>query len=793
MIHSPEIRKIAFVGDYLPRKCGIATFTCDVRNSVATAYPDVDCIVTPVDDIEGGYDYPPEVRFEFPEQDLDSYRRLAHFLNISGVDVVCLQHEFGIYGGAAGSHVLTLLRELRMPAVTTLHTVLREPNQDQRRVMRQLAALSSRLVVMSQRGREFLEQIYEVSPEKIDVIHHGIPDMPFVDPNFYKDQFQVEGKQVLLTFGLLSPNKGIEHMIRAMPAILEQFPDTVYFVLGATHPNLVRDHGEGYRFGLERLAQELGVRKQVVFYNRFVDLPKLIEFLGCADVYVTPYLNPAQITSGTLAYSFGCGKAVVSTPYWHAEELLADGRGVLVPFGDSQALATEICGLLQDDSRRHAMRKRAYLMGREMIWSEVAQRYMESFLRARQTPRETAVRVSGAQLTDAREFHVPRLRFDHLLRMTDATGLLQHAVYDVPNFAEGYCTDDNSRALVLAVLLEELGHKAQRLDRIATTYAAFLRYAFNPVTGRFRNFMSFDRRWLEENGSDDSLGRAIWALGACVGRSERHGLQLSAVEMWEPALRSCVECSSPRAWALGIVGIHEYFRRMSGDRHAADARETLTTRLLDRYEATADDDWPWFEEILTYDNAKLPHALILSGRWTGNERALSVGLDSLRWLLAVQASPRGCFRPVGVHGFYRRGDEQAAFDQQPLEAHATVSACIEAHAATGDEFWLERARWAFEWFLGRNDLGLPLYDARTGGCRDGLLEDRVNGNQGAESTLAMMLSQAEMQLLEASLAASEQADKPQPAATLSSSANGEAAAGKSAPAPERLIVRGAAQ
>ncbi len=748
MIHNLEIRKVAFIGDYLPRKCGIATFTTDLRASIASQYSEVDCIVAPVDDIEGGYDYPPEVRFEFPEQDLDGYRRAAHFLNFSSVDVVCLQHEFGIFGGPAGGHILTLLRDLNMPVVTTLHTVLKEPSVDQRRVMRQVAGLSSRLVVMSQRGREFLESIYEVPAEKIDVIHHGIPDMPFVDPNFYKDQFHVEGKNVLLTFGLLSPNKGIEHMIRAMPEILRDFPDTVYFVLGATHPNLVRDHGEAYRFGLQKLAQDLGVSEQVVFHNRFVDLPKLIEYLGVADVYVTPYLNPAQITSGTLAYSFGCGKAVVSTPYWHAEELLADGRGVLVPFADSTSLAREIRGLLADEPRRHAMRKRAYLAGREMIWSEVSQRYMESFLRARRTPREVSTRQSGASLRDDQEFRIPRIKLDYLWQMSDSTGMLQHAVYDIPNFSEGYCVDDNARALILMVLLEELGHDSARIDRAATAYAAFLRYAFNHAAGRFRNFMSFDRRWLEDVGSDDSLGRALWALGTCVGRSERRGLQMLAAELFEPGLRACLETTSPRTWALAVLGVHEYLRRMSGDRLAADIRGTLTERLIELYDQTASNEWPWFEDVVTYDNAKLPHALILSGRWLGNQRALEIGLESLRWLVGVQTSPRGCFRPIGVHGFFRRGKGRAAFDQQPLEAHATISACLEAFDATGDEAWLHDARWAFEWFLGRNDLGLPVYDASTGGCRDGLLEDRVNENQGAESTLAMLLSQVELMLLE---------------------------------------------
>lgn len=765
MVHSSELRKIAFIGDYLPRKCGIATFTSDIRLAVATQYPETDCIVAPVDDIEGGYDYPPEVRFEFPEQDLEAYRRTAHFLNFSNIDVVCLQHEFGIYGGPAGGHILALLRDLHVPVVTTLHTVLQEPNSDQLRVMRQLGALSTRLIVMSERGKQFLLDIYDVPEDKIDVIPHGIPDMPFVDPNFYKDKFKVEGKNVLLTFGLLSPNKGIEYSLKAMPRILEEFPDTMYIVLGATHPNLVRDNGESYRLSLERLAQDLGVKKQVVFYNRFVELADLIEFIGAADIYITPYLNPAQITSGTLAYSFGAGKAVVSTPYWHAEELLADGRGVLVPFGDSDAISEAVCSLLGDDSRRHAMRKRAYMIGREMIWSEVAQRYMESFQTAKRTRLETAHASQGAPWED-REYKLPRIKLDHLYRMTDSTGIMQHAVYDIPNFNEGYCTDDNARALILTVLLEELGVESTRLDLAASSYAAFLHHAIDFSTGRFRNFMSFDRRWLEDNGSDDCLGRAVWALGTCVGRSSRRGLKFWPVTLFEPALRACLDATSPRAWALTILGIHEYLRRMSGDRLAAQVRETLTERLIRQYQDTATDEWPWFEDVVTYDNARLPHALILSGRWTDNETAMQIGLKSLQWLCDVQTSPVGCFRPIGCHGFMRRGDTPAAFDQQPLEAYTTASVCIEAYRTTGDEHWLDQARWAFDWFLGRNDLGQPIYDASTGGCRDGLLEDRVNENQGAESTLAMLLALSEMMLLEGSLAAFQKPSESTPVATL---------------------------
>ncbi len=383
MSRTLEIRKVALIGDYVPRQCGIATFTADLRNALAAEYPSTDSIVVPVDDVPQGYEYPPEVRFQFLEQDLDSYRRAADFLNFSNTDIVSLQHEYGIYGGPAGRHILGLLRDLRMPVVTTLHTILREPDFEQRRVMEELIALSARLVVMTERGKSFLTEIYGVPDEKVDLIAHGIPNIPFVDPNFYKDQFGVEGKHVLLTFGLLAPNKGIEYVLRAMPEILRKFPNVVYLVLGATHPNLMREQGESYRLSLERLARDLGIRKNVIFYNRFVELHELTEFLGAADIYITPYLNPSQITSGTLAYAFGCGQAVISTPYWHAEELLADGRGVLVPFADAAAVAQEVCGLLGDPPRRHAMRKRAYLAGREMIWSHVALSYMGSFQRAR--------------------------------------------------------------------------------------------------------------------------------------------------------------------------------------------------------------------------------------------------------------------------------------------------------------------------------------------------------------------------------------------------------------------------
>ncbi len=728
----------------MPRKCGIATFTSDLLASVAAAYPLSQVFCVSVNDIKGGYDYAEVVRFEIEEQDLSSYLRAADFLNISNVDIVCLQHEFGIFGGPAGAHILAFLRELRMPVVTTLHTVLREPGIEQRRVMQELISLSTRIVIMAERGRQMLQDIYDTSPAKIDLIAHGIPDVGFVDPTYFKDQFGVEGRVVLLTFGLLSPNKGIEYVLNAMPDILAEFPEVVYIVLGATHPNELREHGEAYRLSLEILARKNKVEKNVIFYNQFVELENLKEFIGAADLYITPYLNEAQITSGTLAYTFGSGKAVISTPYWHAAELLAEDRGVLVPFADAPAITREVIGLLRDDTRRHAIRKNAYRIGREMIWSNVAQLYMRSFEISRLEGAPQARKSLAMKTLDQKPRELPELKLSHLSNMTDSTGVFQHAVFSVPNFSEGYCTDDNARAFVFAVLLGELGEELESGRTLATTSAAFLHYAFDVETKRFHNHMSFDRRWLDPQGSEDCHGRALWALGIGVGRSPFRSFQMMAGQLFALALPALTSFTSPRAWAFGLIGIHEYLRRLGGDTLVNQIREALISRLMDLFERNSQEGWRWFEQELSYDNAKLAHALILSGRAAGRPEVIEQGLQALRWLNELQISEKGHFRPVGSNGFYQRGGERAHFDQQPIEAQAMVSACLEAYRTTSDFWWYEQAQRAFDWFIGWNDLGLELYSPESGGCRDGLHVDRVNGNQGAESTLAFLLSLGEM-------------------------------------------------
>ena len=749
------IKRIAFIGNYLPRQCGIATFTTDLCEAFAAEYSETSCIALPVNDCEAGYAYPPRVRFELAEKDIRSYRRAADFLNINNIDLVCLQHEYGIFGGRAGSHILALLKELRMPIVTTLHTILDNPNPDQLKVLKEIAAVSDRLVVMSKRGVIFLREIYGVSNDKIDLIPHGIHDVPFVDPSFHKDLFGVEGKIVLLSFGLLSANKGIESVINALPAILAEHHNVVYIILGATHPHVLLNEGETYRLSLQWLAQEKGVEGQVIFYNRFVGLEELIEFISAADIYITPYLNVAQITSGKLAYTLGAGKAVISTPYWYAEEMLAEERGVLTPFNDPVALAANVNDLLDNEAKRHAMRKRAYMYGRSMIWPQVAERYMESFERARAERRNFSAPGFTAKALDKSSGELPPLKLDHLRHMTDETGMLQHAVFTIPNYNEGYTTDDNARALMVSALLEEAGNGVA-FD-LASRYLAFVWYAFNTDTGHFRNFMDYQHNWLETGGSEDSHGRTLWSLGTILGRSTSHALHSMAGWMFEQALPAILNTTSPRAWAFALIGIHEYLRCFSGDRKANQVREELAGRLFAMYQNNRTDEWRWFEDSLTYCNAALSHALIMSGKWIPNKGMMEAGFESLSWLADLQRADYdgGHFVPIGSNGFYKMKGERARFDQQPVEAQAMISACLEAYKISGDKLWYKEARRAFDWFLGRNDLNIPIYDPTTGGCRDGLHPDRANENQGAESTLAFLQALMELRLAENTLQSTE--------------------------------------
>jgi len=751
----PLPTRIAFIGNYLPRECGIATFTTDLCTAFESEFGKGRLFAIPVNDPESAYEYPEQVRLELAQEDIASYERAADFLNFNGNDLVCLQHEYGIYGGIAGRHILSLLHKLKMPLVTTLHTVLREPDTEQRAVLEAIAQVSDRLVVMSELAAQLLRDVYSVPDGKIDVIPHGVPDLPFMDPNFFKDRFGTEGKSVLLTFGLLSPNKGIENVIRALPVILEKHPDVVYIVSGVTHPHIRKREGERYRESLQALAEELGVSASLILNNRFVSAEELVEQVGAADIYITPYRQEAQVVSGTLAIALGAGKAIISTPYWHAKELLADNRGVIVPFDNPAAITEAVLALLENDAERHAMRKRGYLYSRGTTWPKTAHAYMTSFQRARfeRTLQPRAAQADETSTDPVDPFiGLPALNTAHLLALTDDTGILQHAIFSVPNCSEGYTTDDNARALMVSTRVDEMPLSDDRPNHpgLSRRYLAFLWLAFNPTSGKFRNFLAYNREWLEEVGSEDSHGRALWALGTVLGHSQNAGLRGAAGRLFEAAVPAALTFSSPRAWAFSILGMQAYLDWFPGDRAIQGARNTLANRLLDIYERTHSAHWHWFERSLSYSNARLSQALILAGWRSDNQRMIEAGMDSLKWLVAEQhRSDPEIFVPIGSSGFYIEGNDKARFDQQPVEACGTVSACLEVYRLTEESQWLEEAKRVFRWFLGKNDLQVPLYDALTGACRDGLHPDRVNENQGAESTLSFLMALLEMQAAKA--------------------------------------------
>ena len=746
-----KLSRVALIGSYLPRPCGIATFSGDVFRNLRLARPDWDVKVVAINDAIAssdsnparGYDYPAEVEFEI-DQSIDSYRQTAQYLNAHQFDAIFLQHEYGLFAGPAGEMLFELLDNVRAPLVTMLHTVLKEPDEHQFRVLRRLAARSSKVITMSPTGQRFLSDVFDVADEKIQVMPHGIPDSSGIDSDQMKRKLGYAGRKVVLTFGLLSPGKGLEHAIEAMPAIVDQNPDALYVILGATHPHLVKQEGEVYRESLQSRVAELGIEDNVQFVNQFVELEDLTNYIAAADIYLTPYLNEAQITSGTLAYAYGCGKAVVSTPYWHAVDLLSDGRGRLVQFRDPDSIAAAVNELCADDQERKRICDLAYQAGRSMVWPVIGAEMATTLESAHNhmfaridTPDRGKYNAAAAAHLSEELNRLNDIRIDHLSAMTDDTGLVQHATFDLPNWHEGYCVDDNCRGLLLTLMLDREDPEVQRLHRI---YKSFLNYAFDPATGMIRNFMGFDRRWLEDRGSDDSIGRVAWSLGQCVGHSDNPDDADWASALFPPVLADAVQSGSLRTWAFGILGGCSFLSALPGHRQTRRTVTLLTQRLVDHFNAKSADDWMWFEDILTYDNAKIPHALIAAGQTLGRDDATDIGLKSLRWLASVQTGNHGVFRPIGNDGFYVRGEPLPTHDQQPLEAWATVSACLAAAEVDSADYFNGEADRALSWFLGRNDLRTPVVDLDTGACHDGVQFDRVNRNRGAESTLSWLLA-----------------------------------------------------
>ncbi len=735
---SQAIHRVAIIGNHTPRRCGLATFTADLSQAVGEL--GIEVSVAAMNDKAGRYAYPPVVELEVDQHDRAAYAPTARHMGDGRFDVACLQHEYGIFGGQAGDFVLDLLRNLKMPLVSTLHTVLRDPTEHHRAVMDEILQLSERVVVMSERGRTILVDVHRLDPAKVDLIPHGTPVVQNGPTEPHKATLGYEGRDLILTFGLLGPDKGIEYMIQAMPSIVAKKPNALYLVLGATHPNIQEHQGEGYRQSLRKLAKSLGVQDNVLLVNRYVTLDVLLEHLLAADVYVTPYLKREQITSGTLTNAIGCGRPVVSTPYWHAEELLSGGAGILAPFRDSEALAEAVGALLTDDALREETAGKAAALGETMAWPKVGEQYLRCFESARSESKARLLTITEPARKSAVAIEPRPISLSRLEAMTDDVGLLQHATFNIPNREEGYCTDDNARALLLCASLQHWTEHNPVVERLGTAYLAFLNYALNRQKGRFRNFMGYDRSWLERAGSEDSHGRALWALGTVVGRSPQEGWREVSARLMRDGIGAATGLLSPRAWAFALLGIHEYLRGVHTDDRATSLGIELADRLHRSFMAGSDEGWRWFERTLAYDNARMPQALILAGmRWSRTEWVES-GLEALEWLRGVQTGPDGVFLPIGSDGLSRWGEQRSLYDQQPVEAWASLDAYLTAWRATKRSHWKESAAAAYAWFFGENTEGLALAIPEIGSCYDGLERGSVNRNQGAESTLSFLMA-----------------------------------------------------
>jgi len=732
---------ISFISSYLPRQCGIATFTNDLVSSIKkiSTGKDYSINVTALNDIPEGYKYPAEVKFEIKDKNVNDYNEAAYYLNLSDSDIINIQHEFGLYGGEAGSNILYLIERLKKPFVTTLHTILENPSEEQLKIIQGIGELSSYLIVQSSRSLQMLEKTYGISTDKIKYIPHGAHDVPFLDTAYYKDKFQLSERKVILTFGLLSPEKGLEDGINALANVVKEHPDVMYIILGATHPNVKKQYGEAYRYSLENLVKKHGLEKNVIFINRFVDTKELLDFLLMSDIYLSPYHNKEQIVSGTLTYALACGKAIISTPYWYAQEILEDEKGMLVPFKDPDSISKVISELITDENKRNRLRKNAYDAGREIVWSKTGEKYIDTFRRSKEEFKRTG-RLIVPTSKDKKIPTLPEINFTHLINLTDSTGIFQHANYTFPNRNEGYCSDDNARALLVA-FMHKYTLKDASLDRYIDTYLTFIHHSFNPETGLFRNFMSYDRRWLEDSGSKDCNGRIIFVLGYIIKNTSSNPLLALVKSLFDKSIKNMVSFKSPRAIAYIIMGCILYLKRFAGAREVNKICKTLSDQLMEYYTVTSSPDWKWFEAYLTYDNARLPQALLMAGRFFNNKTYSSAGIESLNWLYSVlYDTEKNCLSLVGNDGWYIKGKTKARYDQQPMEIPAIIDACYQAFCSDSDAEWINKLSIAFSWFLGNNDRQEPLCDLLTGGCFDGLNPAMINQNQGAESTISWLNS-----------------------------------------------------
>ena len=748
--------KVLFIGTYVPRKCGIATFTSDLLNSVSNEKGLDECEVIALNDIDENYDYPDEVVFEIKRNFLEDYHRAADYINRSDIDVVCVQHEFGLYWGDAGDYIFELLSRVNKPIITTLHTVIKDPEPPYRRATEKLLQYSDKIIIMSKTARKILRGVYDAPEEKIELIYHGIPDCPFTGSEKHKESLRLKGSPLILTFGLLNQNKGIETVLDALPAVVEKYPDLTYLILGATHPEVKRNFGEVYREYLINKVHELGLEKNVVFHDKFVQKRELYEYILASDIYVSPYLHKEQVVSGALSYALGMGKAIISTPYWYAQEMLVDGRGMLVDFKDSEGLSSSLLHLIGNPEECNRMRREAYDFGRQMVWKNVGKEYVNIFRQALEEYPEIPSRVMTAFFIKPEK--LPKTNLEYLISMTDDVGIFQHATMGVPSRRHGYSTDDVGRGLVaLTRATSSDEQQAGEVRKLAIVYLSYLDHA-QTESGHFHNFMSYDRKFLDDKGSDDTFGRAIYGLGhVCACSDLPQNLRNHALEIIRKSRPVMDDIHAPRAKAYTMCGLYEILDKEIDKSTFLPMFIRYADSLVSLYDNNMQEDWKWFEPEVTYGNAKMCEALMLAYNLTGNPRYKEVGIKALDFLTGIQWNGE-FFDLVGNEGWYAYKGDKAIFGQQPIDAAYLTEAYVTAYEVTQDERYLRLANRSFEYFLGRNRLKAPMYDQSNGAVCDGLDPKGMNPNQGAESVVCFVMALEMLARYSGNIAAAQQSE-----------------------------------
>lgn len=726
--------KTVYIGTYLPRECGIGTFTANLvasmldgtRNQESSGY------VVALTDHDQEYAYPPEVKLTIQQEQQADYLEAANFINLSGADICILEHEFGIFGGQSGVYILPLLHRLKIPLVVTLHTILKNPSYNEKAILKEICKMADKLVVMSHKAIEFLINIYEVPKEKIEFIAHGVPDIYF-DHAEARAEFKLTEKKVLMTFGFLGRNKGIETVINALPAIVKEHPEVLYIVLGKTHPNVKRHSGEEYRNHLQLLVKKLHLSEHVIFLNEFVDQDDLFKYLAACDIYITPYLNEAQITSGSLSYAMGVGCAVLSTPYWHAEELLSGNRGRLFPFNDSDKLAMILNELLNQPGELKKLQASALEYGKNITWPKTGSKYT-SVVKSILSDKKHSIEKKETKID---LLLLPPFSVAHIKRLTDDTGIIQHAKFGIPNLKEGYCLDDNARALLMSLMAYK-----QKKDTLALEfmpiYLSYIHY-MQREDGLFRNFLSFNRNFLDEIGSEDSFGRTIWALGYLLGNAPNDAYYQTGKLVFFDAAPNFENLQSIRSIANSMIGICHYLKSNPSDDDMTERLRMLAQKLTKEYKDYSTPDWRWFESLLAYDNGILPLALLHAASILNDPEITKTGIETMDFLTKHTMND-GYLSIIGNKEWFHKDGEKSTYAQQPIDALAMVLMYHQAFHLTKNKDYLNQLFTAYMWFLGENDLRMSLYDFETKGCCDGFEDYGVNRNQGAESSLAYLIS-----------------------------------------------------